>query len=54
MLESGSNADIKVGNALQLKNIPVGTHIHNIEMKPGKGVNLPERWKHGTIDGKGR
>ncbi len=40
MLESGSNADIKVGNALQLKNIPVGTHIHNIEMKPGKGGQL--------------
>ncbi len=40
MLESGSNADIKVGNALQLKNIPVGTHIHNIEMKPGKGGQI--------------
>ncbi|MDA8442326.1 MAG: 50S ribosomal protein L2 [Peptococcaceae bacterium] len=37
---SGSEADIKPGNALQLKNIPVGTVIHNIEMKPGKGAQL--------------
>ncbi len=40
MVESGPQADIKVGNALPLKNIPVGTHIHNIEMKPGKGGQL--------------
>ncbi|MCT4618811.1 MAG: 50S ribosomal protein L2 [Marinisporobacter sp.] len=37
---SGEGADIKVGNALQLKHIPVGTIIHNIEMKPGKGGQL--------------
>ncbi len=37
---SGPNADIKVGNALPLENIPVGTVIHNIEMKPGKGGQL--------------
>ncbi|AIM24385.1 50S ribosomal protein L2 [Melissococcus plutonius] len=37
---SGANADIKVGNALPLENIPVGTVIHNIEMKPGKGGQL--------------
>lgn len=37
---SGANADIKVGNALPLLNIPVGTIIHNIEMKPGKGAQL--------------
>ncbi|KXG74780.1 50S ribosomal protein L2 [Thermotalea metallivorans] len=37
---SGENADIKVGNALPLKNIPVGTVIHNIELKPGKGGQL--------------
>ena len=37
---SGWEADIKPGNALQLKNIPVGTVIHNIEMKPGKGAQL--------------
>ena len=38
MLESGPDADIKVGNALPLQNIPVGTHIHNIEMKPEKEI----------------
>ena len=37
---SGPDADIKVGNALQLKNIPVGTIVHNIEMKPGKGGQI--------------
>jgi large subunit ribosomal protein L2 len=37
---SGEHADIKVGNALPLKNIPLGTVIHNIEMKPGKGGQL--------------
>ncbi len=39
-VESGPEADIKVGNALPLKNIPVGTMIHNIEMKIGKGGQL--------------
>ena len=37
---SGPEADIKVGNALPIANIPVGTIIHNIEMKPGKGAQL--------------
>ena len=37
---SGPEADIKVGNALPLANIPMGTTIHNIEMKPGKGGQL--------------
>jgi len=37
---SGENADIKVGNALPIMNIPVGTMIHNIELKPGKGGSL--------------
>ena len=37
---SGSEADIKVGNALPLINIPVGTIVHNIELKPGKGGQL--------------
>lgn len=37
---SGENADIKVGNALKIKNIPVGTMIHNIELNPGKGGQL--------------
>jgi len=37
---SGPEADIKPGNALPLSNIPVGTVIHNIELKPGKGGQL--------------
>lgn len=37
---SGPEADIKIGNALPLANIPVGTIIHNIEMKPGKGGQM--------------
>ena len=37
---SGADADIKIGNALPLENIPVGTVVHNIEMKPGKGGQL--------------
>jgi large subunit ribosomal protein L2 len=40
VIESGAESDIKVGNALPLKNIPVGTVIHNIELKPGKGGQL--------------
>jgi len=40
MIESGEGADIKIGNALPLMNIPVGTVIHNIELKPGKGGQL--------------
>lgn len=39
-VESGENADIKPGNSLQLAHIPVGTTIHNIELKPGKGGQL--------------
>ena len=37
---SGENVDIKVGNALPIMNIPVGTMIHNIELRPGKGGSL--------------
>ena len=37
---AGANADIKPGNALPVANIPVGTLIHNIEIKPGKGGQL--------------
>ena len=40
VIESGSDADIKVGNALMLADIPVGTTVHNIEMKVGKGAQL--------------
>ncbi|GIP19534.1 50S ribosomal protein L2 [Paenibacillus montaniterrae] len=39
-IQSGPDADIKIGNALPLANIPVGTVIHNIELKPGKGGQL--------------
>ncbi|GAB6099850.1 50S ribosomal protein L2 [Halanaerocella petrolearia] len=37
---SGSDADIKPGNALPLEQVPVGTLVHNIELKPGKGGQL--------------
>lgn len=40
MVMSGPDADIKVGNALPLRNIPLGTVIHNIELTPGKGGQL--------------
>ena len=40
VVESGDSVDIKPGNALELKNIPTGTSIHNIELKPGKGGQL--------------
>jgi large subunit ribosomal protein L2 len=39
-LASGSDAAIKPGNALPLRNIPVGTQVHCIEMKPGKGAQI--------------
>jgi len=39
-IESGVNADIKPGNALALKNIPVGTEVHNVELKAGKGGQI--------------
>ena len=37
---SGESCDIKTGNACQLRNIPEGTFIHNVELKPGKGGQL--------------
>ncbi|HHT28224.1 MAG TPA: 50S ribosomal protein L2 [Firmicutes bacterium] len=40
MIESGPDADIKVGNALPLANIPVGTVVHNVELYPGAGAQL--------------
>ncbi len=40
VIVSGPDADIKVGNALPLANIPVGTIVHNIELKPGKGAQM--------------
>ncbi|MCH4010174.1 50S ribosomal protein L2 [Companilactobacillus sp.] len=39
-VQSGTEADIKPGNALPLANIPVGTILHNVELKPGKGGQL--------------
>ena len=40
IIEAGENVDIKVGNALPIANIPVGTVIHCIEVQPGKGAAL--------------
>ncbi len=37
---SGENVDIKVGNALPISSIPVGTFIHNVEMHPGRGAQM--------------
>lgn len=39
-IESGNEADLKTGNTLSISAIPVGTFIHNIEMKPGKGAQI--------------
>ena len=39
-IENGVNADIKVGNSLPLENIPEGTMVHNVELKPGKGGQM--------------
>src|ERR1700709_1540994 len=41
-VESGPNADIKTGNNLPLRNIPVGTTIHCVELRPGGGAKIPE------------
>ncbi len=40
MLESGSGADIRPGNALPLRNIPTGTVVHNVELRPGGGAKM--------------
>ena len=40
LVESGPSADIKIGNTLPIRNIPVGTVIHNIELRPGQGGKL--------------
>src|SRR5712692_3185282 len=39
-VESGPEADIKIGNALPLENIPTGTLVHNVELKPGQGAKM--------------
>jgi large subunit ribosomal protein L2 len=40
ILQSGADAEVRTGNALPLANMPLGTTIHNIELKPGKGGQL--------------
>ena len=40
MLQSGAGAEIRPGNALPLRNIPVGTVVHNVELKPGAGGRM--------------
>ena len=40
VVESGEKVDVKIGNAMPIANIPVGTVIHNIELRPGKGGQL--------------
>ena len=40
IIVSGENVDVKVGNAMPIINIPVGTVVHNIEMRPGKGAQI--------------
>ena len=40
IVESGVKTDVKVGNTMEIANIPVGTVIHNIELRPGKGGQL--------------
>ena len=40
IVESGTKTDVKVGNTMEIMNIPVGTVIHNIELRPGKGGQL--------------
>lgn len=39
-VKSGDDVEIKIGNSLPLKNIPIGTVVHNVELKPGKGGQL--------------
>ena len=52
---SGPTADIKPGNALELRDIPVGSMVHNVEMKPGKGGQLVRSaGAGGSSDGEGR
>ena len=40
IIVSGQNVDVKPGNAMPIANIPVGTVIHNIELRPGKGAQI--------------
>ena len=47
-VQSGDNAPIKVGNTLPLRNIPVGSVLHCVELKPGKGAQLARSAAGGT------
>jgi len=40
LLKAGESVEIKIGNAMKLKNLPLGSLIHNVELKPGKGGQL--------------
>ena len=40
LIQSGNDVPIKIGNALPLENIPVGTYVHCVELKPGKGAQI--------------
>lgn len=52
-VESGDKVEIKVGNTLPLRNIPVGTVVHNIELKPGKGGQIARAaGTYAKLDGK--
>ena len=52
---AGDRVDILPGNALPLKNIPLGTQLHNVEMKPGKGGQIARqrRVQLGAVDRQG-
>ena len=39
-IQSGVDAPIKAGNALPMRNMPVGSTVHNVELKPGKGAQI--------------
>ncbi len=51
---SGPQADILPGNALPIRNIPMGTLVHNVELQPGRGsADVPERRSSGAASGQG-
>lgn len=51
VIESGPDADIKIGNCLPLKNMPLGTMVHNVELKIGRRSNCPRCWYFCSVDG---
>ena len=54
-LTSGEGSEIRIGNALPLKSIPLGTHVHNIELNIGHGGQLARGgWKLLPVNGQGR